>query len=176
MALQHYHLSFATAEFEARIWFDYEVDTVCFSDGVPLLGEMGMGRGEGEGRINRDYLLNLWIGHSYGQSPTFQSRALPAFPGQVVRRLVLDIGEDILDRRVICWEEVRRMEGLEECVLVVWAVVERRVELMQRFERSLGEVKERNPAWVVPKIKVFGAWDGEQWGTFGCEEAGRNVT
>ncbi|KAG0650894.1 hypothetical protein D0Z07_2800 [Hyphodiscus hymeniophilus] len=152
-ALKRYVLSFGTTVHPPTVYFNYQIDTLCFGDGVPDGTRGDLGRGAS------DYLLNLWHGRSYMHFVN-KSRVVET---HTVRRMTLDVDEDIFGRSSFCWEEIRRFRGLETLCLVVWDEEDRRDELVDYFGTAMMQVKGKNPDWVAPRVEVVSA-DGRSWG------------
>jgi hypothetical protein len=158
-ALKTYILSFGTTAYPPTIYFNYEIDTLCFGDGPHALS---LGKEREEGIRASDYLLNLWVGKS--NYPGRQSKAILA---GTVRFLTLDADESIYGRAYFCWEEIRRFEGLEELLIVTWDEEEKAEHLMAYFKQALDVVRDKNGDWVVPRTEVVNAVSGRKWGSFG---------
>ena len=150
-ALKYYILSFGTADRQARVYFNYHTDTLCFGDGMSSSSMVPASAPAS------DYLLNLWHGKAY----------IPMNPkvihARTVRFLSLDVDETIYSRTSFCWEEVRLFDGLEELRIITWDPEQRADELMAYYKTSLTTVAKANPKWVVPKTEVVST-SGRAWG------------
>ena len=149
-ALKYYILSFGTTVYPPTIYFNYQIDTLCFSD------KFSEGTRQSTGAS--DYLLNLWHG------TTFTSYDSKAKHAKNIRYITLDVDENIYTRRSFCWEEIRRFEGLEKLLVVTWNPEERADELMAYFRIAMNLVAEANPEWIVPKTDIVSTL-GRPWGS-----------
>lgn len=156
-ALRYYILSFGTNAHPATVYFNYQVDTLCFSD---TINHDENGNLEGTPGPS-DYLLNLWVGK------TFRDRQCKAIQAAKIRFLTLDVDESIYSRPFFCWDEVRRFEGLEKLLLVAWGSEENSDGLMTYFRQAMRAVAEAHSGWVAPKTEVVSA-SGKVWGNIQC--------
>lgn len=150
--LKHYVLSFGTARFPASTYFNHDIDTLCFSDGI-----------DGAHLVNgvvfppMDFLLSLWLGRELVQ------REPRAIPTGVVRSLAFDADEGVFSRSASSWQAVRGFQGLENVLLIAWDEEHRADELMGRLGQTLRMVADAHPEWVVPSIEVVSG-KGVRWG------------
>jgi hypothetical protein len=165
-ALKYYILSFGTAVYPPTVYFNYEIDTLCFGDGIDVLGQFPERTRYETGAS--DYLLNLWHGKTYN----LYENGSKAIQAKNIRYITLDVDENIYSRSSFCWEEIRRFEGLEELLVVTWDPEDRADELMAYFRTAMNMVAKANPEWVVPKTEVVSA-SGRTWGSL---EPGQDVS
>jgi hypothetical protein len=155
-ALKYYILSFGTTVYPPTVYFNYQIDTLCFGDGIDNQHRFSEGTRYGTGAS--DYLLNLWHGKTYN---TYNSKAIQA---KNIRYITLDVDDNIYSRPSFCWEEIRRFEGLEKLLVVTWDSEERADELMAYFRTAINAVAEVNPEWLAPRTEVVSA-SGRAWGS-----------
>lgn len=153
-ARKHYVLSFGTDAFPATVYFNFQTDTLCFSDGI----------NNSSGPC--DYVLNLWVGK------TFRSRRSQAIQAKAIRFLTMDVDESIYSRPSFCWDEIRRFEGLEKLSLIVWCSEVNAESSMAYFRSAMQAVAEAHPQWVIPACEVVSS-AGVSWGTL---QSGENET
>lgn len=163
-ALKYYILSFSTTVYPPTVYFNYQIDTLCFGDEIDNQNRFPEGARYDTGAS--DYLLNLWHGKTYNP---YNSKTIQA---ENIRYITLDVDENIYSRSSFWWEEIRRFEGLEKLLVVTWDAEERADELMAYFRTAMNAVAEANPEWVVSKTEVVSA-SGRVWGSF---QPGQNVS
>lgn len=166
-ALKCYILSFGTSVHLPRIYFNYQIDILCFGDGPDALRlfpdretqyEMGAS----------DYLLNLWHGRSFQSRLQNEAKVIAA---EKVKYLTLDVDDSIYDRPCFCWQEIRLFDGLKDLLLVTWDPADRAEELMAYFRATMNAMAKAHPEWVVPKTKVVSALSGKEWGPLTPEQS-----
>lgn len=162
-AQKYYILSFGTTVYLPTVYFNYEIDTLCFGDGIDNPNRFPESTGVS------DYLLNLWHGKTF---TPYDSKAIQAKP---IRFITLDVDENIYGRTSFCWEEIRQFDRLEKLLIVTWGPEERAEELMAYFKTAMTAVAGANPEWVVPKTDVVSA-SGRAWGSLEPGVSGQVVS
>ena len=155
-ALKYYILSFGTTVYPPTVYFNNQIDTLCFGDGFDQQNRLPDGTRDGTGASH--YLLNLWHGR------THQSYNSTAVHAENIKSITLDVDGSIYIRPSFCWDEVRQFEGLEKLLIVAWDPEERADELMAYFRTAMNVVVEAHPEWVVPKTEFVSA-SGRAWGS-----------
>jgi hypothetical protein len=151
-ALKHYILSFGTTTHPPTIYFNYQIDTLCFGNGINRENQSSGSTGPS------NYLLKLWHGKAYTRHVSKAAHT------KNIRFVALDVDNELYDRPTFCWEEIRLFDGSEELLLITWDPEERMIELMAYFATTLTAVAEAYPKWVVPKTEVVCA-SGSAWGS-----------
>jgi hypothetical protein len=162
-AQKYYILSFGTTVYPPTVYFNYEIDTLCFGDGIDNPNRFPESIGAS------DYLLNLWHGKTF---TPYDSKAIQA---KNIRSITLDVDENIYGRMSFCWEEIRQFDGLEKLLIITWDPEERADELMAYFKTAMTVVAGENPEWVVPKTDVVSA-SGRAWGSLEPGALGQGVS
>jgi hypothetical protein len=149
-ALKSYQLSFGSVFSEARVYFNFSIDTLCFG-ATPESPTIIDTRWSPPGASG--YLLDVILGGSYGTDDI-----------EKLRYLSIDIPEDLYARKSFCWDEIRMFPVLEKLTIISWDEKEMSGMLMDQFRRTLTTVSNAHPQWVIPKITAISAQSWEEWG------------
>lgn len=145
-ALKYYILSFGTATHPPTIYFNYEIDTLCFGDGIGGTKPSG-------------YWLSIWQGTSCWDMAT------KAIQENRIKFLTLDVQErDLFYRDDFIWEDICLCDGLEELLLIFWDSDDDMEEHMALLAKTMAEIAKANPQWIIPKVEVVSN-SGRAWGS-----------
>ncbi|KAL3417918.1 hypothetical protein PVAG01_10928 [Phlyctema vagabunda] len=147
--LKHYKLSFGTRLAPATIYFNSKLDSLRFGYGAgkDYLESQKTWLESG----SSPYLLNLFIGTHYFPDPKLR---MFASNYESLRFMIIDVDEDIYDRKYLCWGEIRHLINLEDLTLIPWNVAQEMEEVLAMFKSTLDKAVQDFPDWTVPDITV----------------------
>lgn len=159
-ALKSYKPAFGSHFHPAKIYFDFSKDTLRF------------GNGHGADYLVRDtewiaagpstYRLDLFLAGGYYGGDDHEK----------VQYMVLDLDEEVYDRRYLFWNEIRDFTALKELTILAWEEKDDAAnDLMLTYSSTLKHDMKQWPMWVVPKTFVRSAITGTEWGSLVVEDS-----
>lgn len=164
IALKSYTAAFGSHACPRKIYFDFERDTLSFGGG-PRNGEAT--KNEYDSKVPMDYQLDLFLAGDYLGGDHDAEKW--------VRRMVVDLKEEVYHRRCFIWHDVRLFTGLQELTILA-RTQEDASDILEFGEETMRDVRRKCPEWVIPSVRVTDTFDGRTWGRLGgFEEGGRGV-